>query len=149
MFFRVSENLFSGELFGEQGWSQLERQFLLTQITSSLFAFVAFPIWILWSGTLTYEMAVSFVWLLGPLASALVLVRSRSLELAFLVSATTLAGLIATICAFTGGIQSFALVWLLIIPAEAALAKRRWVIVYSLVPLVLACLLYTSDAADE
>ena len=138
MFFRVSENLFSGELFRDQSWSQLERQFLVTQITSSVFAFIAFPIWILWSGTLTYEMAVSFVWLLGPLASALVLVRSRSLELAFLVSATTLAGLIATICAFTGGIHSFALVWLLIIPAEAALAKRRWVIVYSLVPLVLA-----------
>lgn len=138
MFFRVSENLFSGELFGEQGWSLLERQFLVTQITSSVFALVAFPLWILWSGVLTYEMAISFVWLLGPLASALVLVRSRSLELAFLVSATTLAGLIATICAFTGGIQSFALVWLLIIPAEAALAKRRWVIVYSLVPLCMA-----------
>ena len=138
MFFRVSEKLFSGGLFGEENWSSLERQFLVTQITSSLFAFIAFPIWILWSGTLTYEMAITFVWLLGPLASALVLVRSRSLELAFLVSATTLAGLIATLCAFTGGIQSFALVWLLIIPAEAALAKRRWVIVYSLVPLFLA-----------
>jgi len=138
VFFRVSENLFSGGLFGEEDWSSLERQFLVTQITSSLFALIAFPLWILWSGTLTYEMAVSFVWLLGPLASALVLVRSRSLELAFLVSATTLAGLIATICAFTGGIQSFALVWLLIIPAEAALAKRRWVIVYSLVPLFVA-----------
>ena len=148
MFFRVSENLLSGELFGEQGWSQLERQFLLTQIASSVLALVAFPIWLLWSGTLTYEMAVSFVWLLGPLASALVLVRSRSIELAFLVSATTLAGLIATICAFTGGIQSFALVWLLIIPAEAALAKRRWVIVYSLVPLVsaLAFLFYGAKA---
>lgn len=138
MFFRVSENLFSGELFGEQDWSQLERQFLVTQIVSSFFALFAFPIWILWSGALTYEMAVSFVWLFGPLTSALVLVRSRSLELAFLVSATTLTGLIATICAFTGGIQSFALVWLLVIPAEAAVAKRRWVIVYSLVPLVLA-----------
>ncbi|MEP1442989.1 MAG: PAS domain-containing sensor histidine kinase [Hyphomicrobiales bacterium] len=138
MFFRVSENLFSGDLFGEQDWSLLERQFLVTQISSSVFALVAFPIWLLWSGTLTYEMAVSFVWLLGPLTAALVLVRSRSLELAFLVSATTLAGLIATICAFTGGIQSFALVWLLIIPAEAALAKRKWVISYSLVPLSVA-----------
>jgi len=138
VFFRVSENLLSGELFEDQGWSILERQFLITQISSSIFALVAFPIWILWSGTLTYEMALSFVWLLGPLAAALVFVRTRSLELAFLMSATTLAGLVATICAFTGGIQSFALVWLLIIPAEAALAKRKWVIIYSLVPLMVA-----------
>ncbi|MEP2300359.1 MAG: hypothetical protein ABJJ39_09085, partial [Kangiellaceae bacterium] len=106
MFFRVSEDLFSSELFGEQDWPQLERQFLVTQIVSSVFALLAFPIWILWSGALTFEMAIIFVWLLGPLASALVLVRSRSLELAFLVSATTLTGLIATICAFTGGTQS-------------------------------------------
>ena len=148
MFFRVFENLFPGELFGEDGWSSLERQFLISQILCSFFAFIAFPIWILWSGTLTYVMAVSFVWLLGPLTSAVVLVRSRSIELAFLVSATMLAGLIATICAFTGGIQSFALIWLLVIPAEAALAKRRVVIVYSLVPLfaALAFLFYGAQA---
>lgn len=84
------------------------------------------------------EMGLVFVWLAGPLAAAVVLIQSRSLPAAFFVSSVSLSGLICTICALTGGEKSFALMWLLIVPLEAALSERRWCIVHALFPVLIS-----------
>ncbi|MEO1066047.1 MAG: ATP-binding protein [Pseudomonadota bacterium] len=130
--FEVVRHLLSVEVRPGENWSSAHRQFLATQIMSSALALLAFPLWVLSQGEVTHEMALVFGWFLGPLVAAATIVRTRSLDTAFFITSLAVTGLICTVCALTGGTQSFALVWLLIIPFEAALSERRRVVLCGL-----------------
>lgn len=133
--FRAPKHALMNRLCADRHWPESHRHFFVTQIVSSTLAFSVFPLWILWRGAFTVDMAMVFCWLSGPMLAAVVLVRSRSLGAAFFVSAAFLTGLICTICAFTGGMRSFALIWLLVIPLEAVLSNRRWSVLGALIPI--------------
>lgn len=129
---RVSKRILSGRWLGQSGLSGMERRFLVMQILASALAFCVFPLWILWQGILTVEMALVFGWSMGPLLAAVVLVRTRSLEAGFAVSSVAFTGLICTVCAFTGGLQSFALIWLVAVLFEAAPTRERRILGWAL-----------------
>lgn len=125
---RVLEGWLAGDWLGNHDLPCVHRQFLGVQVIASALALCAFPLWILWQATLTIEMAMVFFWLMGPLVAAVVLMRSRSLMAAFFVSSLSLTGLIATVCMLTGGLKSFAVIWLLAVPFEAILSRDKRII---------------------
>src|SRR5690606_13589648 len=71
---------------------------------------------------------VALAWLVAPASLALVLSHTGRLALCHLMSAAILAGLLGTVAAATGGVASFAMVWLVVVPAEAALSGSRPVV---------------------
>src|SRR5690606_26873885 len=72
------------------------------------------------------------VWLVAPILAALDLSRTGQIERAHFISSASLAILILAVAAITGGMNSFALVWLPVVVFEAALSQSRRVILASL-----------------
>ena len=89
-----------------------------------------------------------FAWLVLPILIAYYLSRTGHYESAHVLSSLALTGLVTVVAAETGGIASFAAIWLVIVPLEAALsASRRVVALASTFALVAAGLLLCSASA--
>jgi cell cycle sensor histidine kinase DivJ len=90
----------------------------------------------------TLEVLV-FAWLVLPMLTAYYLSRTGQYESAHVLSSLALTGLVTAVAAETGGIASFAAIWLVVVPLEAALsASRRVVALASTFALVAAGLLH-------
>lgn len=62
---------------------------------------------------------------LAPLAVAAYLSHSGRLDIAQLLTATQLASIVTLAAALSGGSRSFAIIWLILVPLEAALSRDR------------------------
>jgi two-component system, cell cycle sensor histidine kinase DivJ len=112
------------------------RAFMAPRLIGGLFALTALPIHLALSGVPSALETFIYAWLVTPVLVAFYLSRAGHYERAHIISSAALAVLIATIAYATGGITSFAAVWLVIIPVEAALStSRRVVIVASAIAL--------------
>ncbi len=69
-----------------------------------------------------------FAWLVAPILIAYFLSRTGQYESAHVLSSLALTGLVTAVAAETGGIGSFAAIWLVIVPLEAALSASRRVV---------------------
>src|SRR6202042_3955780 len=69
-----------------------------------------------------------FTWLIAPILTAYFLSRTGRYESAHVLSSLALAGLVTAVAASTGGIVSFAAIWLVVVPLEAALSASRRVV---------------------
>jgi two-component system, cell cycle sensor histidine kinase DivJ len=119
------------------------RAFIAPRFIGGLIALTALPIHLALSGVPSTLEILFYGWLAAPIAVATYLSRTGHYEGAQLASSASLAALIATVSFATGGIASFAVVWLVVIPLEAALsASRRVVLAASMMALVAAALLY-------
>ncbi len=88
-----------------------------------------------------------FAWLIAPILTAYFLSRTGRYQSAHVLSSLALTGLVTIVAAKTGGITSFAAIWLVIVPLEAALsASRRVVATASTLALCAAGLLMFCDA---
>src|SRR5258708_634630 len=84
-----------------------------------------------------------FAWLVLPMLTAYYLSRTGRYESAHVLSSFALTALVTVVAAGTGGIGSFAAIWLVIVPLEASLsASRRVVALASSFALVAAGLLH-------
>ena len=97
----------------------------------SLAAFAAFPLYLVLRGAPTALEAAAFAWLIVPILVAWFLSRTGRYEDAHFLSSLALAALVIGVAALTGGIQSFAAVWLVVIPVEAALSASRRVVTFA------------------
>src|SRR3989449_483387 len=114
------------------------RAFMAPRLLGSLVALAAFPIYLAMRGAPTAIEVAAFAWLIAPILLSWFLSRTGRYEGAHILSALALAGLVMMVAITTGGIESFAAVWLIVVPLEAALsASRRVVAVAS--ALALAC----------
>lgn len=105
------------------------RAFIGSHLAGGVLAFAALPFVILARGGVpTSTELVIFAWLIMPILAALDLSRCGRLDRAHLISALSLAGLILIVSAISGGLSSFAVVWLAIVPFEAAFSNSRRVI---------------------
>ena len=120
------------------------RAFIAPRLIGGLLVLTALPIHLALSGVPgTLEIFI-YAWLRRPVLIAWYLSRTGRYEVAQIMSSVALAALIATIGLATGGITSFAAVWLVLIPLEAALsAIRRVVMVASAIAIGAARLLYS------
>ena len=101
------------------------RAFMAPRLLGSLVALAAFPIYLAMRGAPTALEVAAFAWLIAPILLSWFLSRTGRYEGAHILSALALAGLIMMVAMTTGGIESFAAVWLIVVPLEAALSASR------------------------
>jgi cell cycle sensor histidine kinase DivJ len=114
------------------------RAFMAPRLLGSLAAFAAFPVYLAIRGAPTAIEVAAFAWLIAPILLSWFLSRTGRYEGAHVLSSLALAGLVMTVAMTTGGIESFAAIWLVIVPLEAALSASRRVVAFAL-SLALAC----------
>ena len=114
------------------------RAFMAPRLLGSLAAFAAFPVYLAMRGAPTALEVVAFAWLIAPILLSWFLSRTGRYEGAHVLSSLALAGLVMTVAMSTGGIESFAAIWLVVVPLEAALSASRRVVAFASV-LALTC----------
>ena len=107
------------------------RAFIAPRLLGSIVALAAFPIYLLVRGAPGAIELVVFAWLVAPILIAYFLSRTGRYESAHVLSALALTGLVTIVAAATGGIASFAAIWLVVVPLEAALSASRRVVAFA------------------
>ncbi len=118
------------------------RAFIAPRLLGSVVALVVFPAYLALRGTPNATEILVFCWLIAPILTSYYLSRTGRYESAHVLSSLALTGLVTIVAMKTGGIYSFAAIWLVVIPLEAALsASRRVVAIASALALGAASLL--------
>jgi two-component system, cell cycle sensor histidine kinase DivJ len=114
------------------------RAFIAPRLLGSLAAFAAFPIYLVARGAPSALEVAGFTWLIAPILLSWFLSRTGRYESAHVLSSLALACLVMAVAVTTGGIASFAAVWLVLVPLEAALSASRRVVAFASL-LALSC----------
>jgi cell cycle sensor histidine kinase DivJ len=104
------------------------RAFIAPRLLGSVIALACFPAYLLIRGAPSAIEMVAFAWLIVPILIAHYLSRTGRYQSAHVLSSLALTGLVTAVAASTGGIASFAAIWLLVVPLEAALSASRRVV---------------------
>jgi cell cycle sensor histidine kinase DivJ len=107
------------------------RAFIAPRLLGSLTAFAAFPVYLAMHGAPTALGVAAFAWLIAPILLSWFLSRTSRYEEACFLSSLAFAGLVMTLASATGGIGSFAAIWLVVVPVEAALSASRRVVAFA------------------
>ena len=107
------------------------RAFIAPRLLGSLAAFAAFPVYLAMRGAPSSLEVAAFAWLIAPILLSWFLSRTGRYEGAYMLSSLALAALVTALSAHTGGIASFASIWLVVIPLEAALAASRRAVAFA------------------
>jgi two-component system, cell cycle sensor histidine kinase DivJ len=108
--------------------SSRHRAFIAPRLLGSMVALALFPLYIVMRGVPSMLEVLVFAWLVAPILTAYYLSRTGQYESAHVLSSLALTGLVTAVAADTGGISSFAAIWLVIVPLEAALSASRRVV---------------------
>jgi cell cycle sensor histidine kinase DivJ len=114
------------------------RAFMAPRLLGSLAAFAAFPVYLAMRGVPSALEVAAFAWLIAPILLSWFLSRTGRYEGAHVLSSLAMAGFVMTVAMSTGGIESFAAIWLVVVPLEAALSASRRVVAFASA-LALAC----------
>lgn len=104
------------------------QSFITSHLIGGLLAVAVFPVYLATIGQPSVLSAVAFAWLMSPVLSAVFLSKTGHLGLAHLISAANLTGLVTFAAAITGGITSFLVAWMVVVPLEATLSADRRVV---------------------
>jgi cell cycle sensor histidine kinase DivJ len=104
------------------------RAFIAPRLAGSLVALAAFPVYLAARGVPSALEIAVFAWLVVPIGIAYFLSRTGRYEGAHILSSLSLTGLVFAVACKTGGISSFAAIWLVVVPLEAALSASRRVV---------------------
>ena len=107
------------------------RAFIAPRLLGSLTALAAFPVYLAMHGAPTALGVAAFAWLIAPILLSWFLSRTGRYEGACFLSSLAFSGLIMTLASCTGGIGSFAAIWLVVVPVEAALSASRRVVAFA------------------
>jgi cell cycle sensor histidine kinase DivJ len=107
------------------------RAFMAPRLLGSLAAFAAFPVYLAMRGAPSTLEVAAFAWLIAPILLSWFLSRTGRYEGAHILSSLALAGFVMTVAMKTGGIESFAEIWLVVVPLEAALSASRRVVAFA------------------
>ncbi|GLH78958.1 PAS domain-containing sensor histidine kinase [Bradyrhizobium sp. SSBR45G] len=116
------------------------RAFIAPRLLGSLAAFAVFPAYLAMRGAPSALEVGALTWLIAPILLSWYLSRTGRYESACALSSLALSALIMAVSIETGGIESFAAVWLIVVPLEAAFSASRRVVVLS-AALALSCVL--------
>lgn len=114
--------------------------FITSHLVGGLIALAVFPVYLALIGQPSMLSAIAFSWMISPILIAVFLSRTGRLGFAHLISALSLAGLVTFAAGITGGITSFLIAWMVVVPLEAALSADRRV-VYSAIAISALALL--------
>jgi cell cycle sensor histidine kinase DivJ len=107
------------------------RAFMAPRMLGCLAAFAAFPVYLAIRGAPDAIEVAAFSWLIAPVLLCWYLSRTGGLESACVLSSLAFAGLVTTVALATGGIESFATLWLVALPLEASLSGSRRVVAFA------------------
>jgi cell cycle sensor histidine kinase DivJ len=126
-----------------------QRAFIAPRLLAGLVVVVALALYgVVWGDLGVWE-ALPFGWLIVTIFIAFVLSRVGRSEGAHMLSSLALAGLVLVVAARSGGIASFAAVWLVAVPLEATVSlSRRVVLVAAAMAASVAGLLWLAGAFD-
>ncbi len=99
--------------------------FMASRLFGSLLALGVFPVFLALHGMPSVLEFLVIAWMIFPIASACFLSRTGRYEAAQGISAFALTAIVTTVAGNSGGINSIAAVWLVLIPLEAALSGSR------------------------
>jgi cell cycle sensor histidine kinase DivJ len=108
------------------------------RLLGSLAAFAAFPVYLAMRGAPSALEVAAFAWLIAPILLSWFLSRTGRYEGAHVLSSLAMAGLVMAVAISTGGIESFAAIWLVVVPLEASLSASRRVVAFASL-LALSC----------
>jgi two-component system, cell cycle sensor histidine kinase DivJ len=129
--------------------SARHRAFMAPRLLGSLAAFAAFPVYLAARGAPAALEVAAFAWLIAPILLSYFLSRTGRYESAHVLSSLAIAGLVMMVAVLTGGIASFAAIWLVLVPLEAALSASRRVVAFaSVLALVCVCVLIVLTSLD-
>ena len=104
------------------------RAFIATRLVGGLVAFAILPVYLALNGAPALIEAIIYGWMIVPVLVAVYLSRTGAYERAHVLSTAALASLVALIAGATGGITSFAVPWIAVLPLEATLSASRRVV---------------------
>jgi cell cycle sensor histidine kinase DivJ len=104
------------------------RAFIAPRLLGSIIALASFPIFLFARGAPSVVELMVFSWLVVPILTAYFLSRTGRYESAHVLSSLALIGLVTAVAASSGGIASFAAIWLVVVPLEASLSASRRVV---------------------
>ncbi|WP_213214479.1 PAS domain-containing sensor histidine kinase [Roseibium polysiphoniae] len=107
------------------------RSFLAGCLGGGAIALLILPLHLALIGPTSLPVALVLAWMLGQWPLAMYLSQTGNLERAHAFSASLFGIFLTGLCLFTGGLSSFALVWLAAVPMEAALSGSRRIIAAS------------------
>jgi cell cycle sensor histidine kinase DivJ len=105
------------------------RAFIAPRLLGSLIALASFPVYLAFRGVPSALEVGVFGWLVAPILIAYFLSRTGRYESAHILFSLALTGLVTVVAWYTGGIGSFAAIWLVVAPLDAALSASRRVVV--------------------
>ena len=111
--------------------SARHRVFMAPRLLGSFVAFAAFPVYLAMRGAPSATEVAAFAWLIIPILLSYFLSRTGRYEIAHLLSSLALIGLVMVVAMATGGIESFAAIWLIAVPLEAALSASRRAVAFA------------------
>lgn len=121
---------------GEPLLAERHRSFILTHWLGAAVSLATFLLYFLAVRDIGVYAIVALGWFLSPALIAVLLSRTGRLGVAHLLSAGNLIGLVTLAAVLTGGINSFVLVWMVLVPLEAALSSSRRTVILSTVAAV-------------
>jgi len=104
------------------------RAFIAPRLLGSLVALAALPVYLIMRGVPSALEVAVFAWLIIPILIAYFLSRTGRYEGAHVLSSLSLTGLVGVVAFKTGGLASFAAIWLVVVPLDAALSASRRVV---------------------
>jgi cell cycle sensor histidine kinase DivJ len=107
------------------------RAFIAPRLLGSLGAIASLPVYIVLRGIPTTLEVGIFAWFAVPILIACYLSRTGHYERAHLLSSLSVTVLVIPVAVCTGGITSFAAIWLALVPLEAAFSASRRVITFA------------------
>jgi cell cycle sensor histidine kinase DivJ len=107
------------------------RAFMAPRLLGSLVAFAIFPVYLAFRGAPSALEVGAFAWLIAPILVSWFLSRTGRYDGAHVLSSLSLAGLVMAVAISTGGIESFAAIWLVLVPLEASLSASRRVVAFA------------------
>ena len=105
------------------------RAFMAPRLLGALVAIAVFPVYLAMRGAPGTLEVLLLGWLVLPILIAYFLSRTGNYEAAHILSAVSWIGLVLILACATGGISSFAAIWLVVVPLEAAFSFSRRVVV--------------------
>jgi cell cycle sensor histidine kinase DivJ len=116
------------------------RAFIGPRLLGGLAALASLPLYLAVRGAPQEVEVMVFAWLIAPILVSYYLSRTGHYERAHILSSTALAAMVMAVCISTGGISSFAAIWLVAVPLDAALSASRRAVMIAVV-LALGCAL--------
>lgn len=120
-------------------WAR-HRAFIAPRMVGSLIALASLPLYLALRGAPSAVEVVVLGWLITPILVSYYVSRTGRYEAAHMLSSLALAMMVFAVSLGTGGISSFAAIWLVAVPLEAALSASRRVVICAVV-LSLGCAL--------